>query len=299
MRLIYYNTCPLCGSSNIHQALTAKDHTVSGEEFDIWHCGHCTGRFTQNVPSSGRIGRYYQSQEYISHSETRKGLINRLYHSVRKITLRSKQNWVKASTGLKQGSLLDIGSGTGAFIHYMQQNGWNATGLEPDEQARRNAKKLYNMDAQPVEQLFSLPSGSFDAITMWHVMEHVHEAHAYLQHMSTLLKPDGVLLIAVPNYTSLDADHYGAYWAAYDVPRHLYHFSPLAMQQLLQQHHFRVAKKHPMVFDAFYVSLLSEKYKTGRSRLLTGFWNGFRSYRKGLKNVDLCSSIVYECRRAT
>lgn len=299
MRLIYYNSCPLCGSSNIHQVLTAKDHTVSGEEFEIWHCGHCTGRFTQNVPSSGRIGRYYQSQEYISHSETRKGLINRLYHSVRKITLRSKQNWVRAATGLKQGALLDIGSGTGAFLHYVQQNGWKGTGLEPDEQARKNAKTLYNIDSQPVEQLFSLPSGSFDAITMWHVLEHVHEAHAYLQHLGTLLKPGGVLLIAVPNFTSRDAGHYGAYWAAYDVPRHLYHFSPNAMQQLLQQHHFRIAKKHPMVFDAFYVSLLSEKCKTGHARLLPGFWNGFRSYRKGLKNVDMCSSIVYECRLVT
>jgi len=117
MRLIYYNSCPLCGSPNIRKVLTAKDHTVSGEQFEIWHCGHCTGRFTQNVPSSSRIGRYYQSQEYISHTETKKGLINRLYHSVRKITMRSKQNWVRAATGLKTGALLDIGSGTGAFLH--------------------------------------------------------------------------------------------------------------------------------------------------------------------------------------
>ncbi len=297
MRLIYYNSCPLCGSSNIREVLTAQDYTVSGEKFDIWHCGHCAGRFTQNVPSSGRIGRYYQSQEYISHSETRKGLINRLYHSVRKITLRSKHNWVKAATGLKNGNLLDIGSGTGAFLHYMQQNGWKATGLEPDEQARGNALSLYKVEAQPVEQLFSLPAGSYDAITMWHVLEHVHEVHAYLQQIYTLLKPGGALLIAVPNYTSPDAEHYGPYWAAYDVPRHLYHFSPTAMEQLLAQHHLSIVKKHPMVFDAFYVSLLSEKYKTGRNRMLMGAINGFRSYRKGLKDTDRCSSIVYEIKK--
>lgn len=210
--------------------------------------------------------------------------------------MRSKQNWVRAATGLKTGALLDIGSGTGAFLHYMKQNGWQATGLEPDEQARDNAKKIYNVDAQPVEQLFSLPSASFDAITMWHVLEHVHEVHAYLQQIRTLLKPGGSLLIAVPNYTSPDADHYGPFWAAYDVPRHLYHFSPASMEQLLQQHQLKIIKKHPMVFDAFYVSLLSEKYKTGRSRMIAGAWSGFRSYRKALKETDRCSSIVYECR---
>ncbi|QJB32790.1 class I SAM-dependent methyltransferase [Chitinophaga oryzae] len=296
MNLIYYNGCPLCGSSQTHEALTAKDYTVSKETFSIFHCGGCGGRFTQNVPDSQHIGRYYQSQEYISHSETKQGLINRLYHSVRKITLRSKQNWVRSAAGMKQGNLLDIGCGTGAFLHYMQTGGWTVTGLEPDENARHNAKTLYNIDPLPIDRLFQLPAGQYDAITMWHVLEHVHELHAYLDRIRELLKPGGTLLIAVPNYTSSDADHYGAYWAAYDVPRHLYHFSPASMERLLRQHNIRLIKKHPMVFDGFYVSLLSEKYKTGKSRLFAGFFHGFRSYRKGLKNVDQCSSIVYECK---
>ncbi|WP_143307312.1 class I SAM-dependent methyltransferase [Chitinophaga vietnamensis] len=294
--MIYHHTCPLCGSSLIREALKAKDYTVSKETFGIWHCGGCSGRFTQNVPDGDNIGRYYQSQEYISHSETRKGLINRLYHSVRKITLRSKQNWVRSATGLKQGALLDIGCGTGAFLHYMQASGWNITGLEPDETARRNAKELYKIEPLPIDQLFALPAHQYDAITMWHVLEHVHELHHYLERIRTLLKPGGSLLIAVPNYTSYDAEHYAAYWAAYDVPRHLYHFSPSSMELLLSQHQFKLIKKHPMVFDGFYVSLLSEKHKTGKSRLVAGFLNGFRSYRKGLKEVDRCSSIVYECK---
>ncbi|NML40959.1 class I SAM-dependent methyltransferase [Chitinophaga sp. G-6-1-13] len=296
MNLIYHHSCPLCGSSQIHEALTAKDYTVSKETFSIFHCGGCGGRFTQNVPDSQHIGRYYQSQEYISHSETKQGLINRLYHSVRKITLRSKQNWVRSAAGMKQGNLLDIGCGTGAFLHYMQVGGWTVTGLEPDENARHNAKTLYNIDPLPIDQLFKLPAQQYDAITMWHVLEHVHELHAYLDRIRHLLKPGGALLIAVPNYTSSDADHYGKYWAAYDVPRHLYHFSPASMEQLLQQHQIKLIKKHPMVFDGFYVSLLSEKYKTGKSRLFAGFFHGFRSYRKGLKTVDQCSSIVYECK---
>lgn len=296
MSFIYHSTCPVCGASTSHKVLTAKDYTVSKETFDIIHCGHCTVRYTQNVPNSANIGRYYQSQEYISHSETRQGLINRLYHSVRKITLRSKQNWVKAATGLKQGSILDIGCGTGAFLHYMQQGGWQITGLEPDATARENARSLYNIEPRPSEDLFNLEPGTFDAITMWHVLEHVHTLHDYIRHIRTLLKPEGALIIAVPNYTSPDAEHYGEHWAAYDVPRHLYHFSPSAMETLLKQHKIRVVKKHPMVFDGFYVSLLSEKYKTGGNGLFKGFLNGFISWRKGLQNVDRCSSVVYECK---
>lgn len=296
MSLIYYNNCPLCGSGKIHTSLKAQDFTVSKETFEIWHCDACTGRFTQNIPTSGQIGRYYAAEEYISHTETKQGLINRLYHSVRKITMRSKQNWVKSAAGLKQGKLLDIGSGTGAFLHYMQQIGWQVTGLEPDAGARAKAKEIYQVEALPVENLFSLETGQYDVITMWHVLEHVHEIHAYLQHLPMLLKPGGALLIAVPNYTSLDAMHYGPFWAAYDVPRHLYHFSPLAMETVLKPYGISIVKKHPMVFDAFYVSLLSEKYKTGRGGLVGGFFNGLRSYRKGLKHVDRCSSIVYECK---
>ncbi|ACU63667.1 class I SAM-dependent methyltransferase [Chitinophaga pinensis] len=296
MSSIYYKACPICGSGNIHKVLAAKDHTVSGETFDIFHCGHCSGRFTQHVPGSAEIGRYYQSQEYISHSETKKGLINRLYHSVRKITMRSKQNWVKAATGLKQGSLLDIGCGTGAFLHYMKQLNWDITGLEPDDTARSNAKTLYGIEPLPSSELFHLPAQQYDAITMWHVLEHVHSLHDYLRQIRTLLKPEGALIIAVPNYTSPDAEHYKELWAAYDVPRHLYHFSPSSMEELLKQHKIRIVRKHPMVFDGFYVSLLSEKYKTGGNGLIKGFWNGFRSYRKGLKNVDRCSSVVYECK---
>lgn len=296
MHSVYYNTCPICGSPDIKPALRAKDYTVSGEIFEIWHCGQCTGRFTQNVPAAAAIGPYYQSQEYISHSETKEGLINRLYHNVRKITMRSKLNWVRGAAAVKQGEILDIGCGTGAFLHHMQLQGWQVTGLEPDEHARHNAKTLYNITPAPITELFSLPAAQYDAITMWHVLEHVHDLHAYLAHIPSLLKPGGALLIAVPNYTSSDASFYKEHWAAYDVPRHLYHFSPASMEILLEQHGIAIERKHPMVFDAFYVSLLSEKYKTGKNRFIAGGWHGFRSYRKGLKQVDRCSSIVYECK---
>ncbi len=294
MSSIHYTQCPVCGSEKIGQVLTAKDYTVSKETFAIWECAACTGRFTQNVPSLNEIGRYYRSEEYISHSETREGLINRMYHSIRKITMRSKQNWVKTAAGVKQGKLLDIGSGTGAFLHHMKQLGWDVTGLEPDAGARENARNLYKIETQSVEDLFSLAPAQYDCITMWHVLEHVHDLHGYLQQIRTLLKPGGALLIAVPNYTSTDARIYGAEWAAYDVPRHLYHFSPRSMDILLQRHELKIVQKHPMVFDAFYVSLLSEKNSKGGSGLAAGGWNGLRSYWKAWRHVDKCSSIVYE-----
>ncbi|MGX5819884.1 class I SAM-dependent methyltransferase [Chitinophaga lutea] len=298
MSRIQYHHCPLCGSADISRQLTATDYTVSKETFDIWECGACTGRFTQDIPALHDIGRYYQSAEYISHTETREGLVNRMYHSVRKITMRSKENWVKTASGVKTGKLLDIGSGTGAFIAHMKKLGWDVTGLEPDAGARKNALDLHKIETRSIEDLFQLEPAQFDCITMWHVLEHVHDLHGYLDRIHQLLKPGGALLIAVPNYTSTDARIYGRFWAAYDVPRHLYHFSPRSMDLLTHRHGFRIAARHPMVFDAFYVSLLSEKYRSGKDSLVKGGLNGFRSYWKAWRHVEKCSSIVYECKIA-
>lgn len=284
--------CPLCFSANIHYVLSAQDHTVSGEVFEVWECGECTARFTQNAPDAAGIGRYYQSDNYISHSNTDKGLVNKLYHQVRKITLGQKRSLVQQVTGLSTGSLLDIGAGTGFFAQAMRAAGWKVTALEPDETARRKAGDL-NIVLQDAKDLFELPAASFDAITMWHVLEHVHAAHDYLQQTAKLLKQDGRLIIAVPNYISADARSYGSYWAAYDVPRHLYHFSPGAMRTLLKRHGFTLQSMHPQWFDSFYVSLLSEQYKTGKSRMLHGGWNGLRSNMKALTSPNKCSSVIY------
>ena len=93
--LISYKQCPCCGSVSVYAALSAKDHTVSGEVFEIWHCDDCTARFTQNVPVAEAIGPYYQSASYVSHSDTAKGLVNRLYHLVRNYTLQGKENYCR------------------------------------------------------------------------------------------------------------------------------------------------------------------------------------------------------------
>lgn len=285
--------CPVCGSPQIAPVLNAKDYTVSGEIFSIWHCSNCTHRFTQEVPGEETIGKYYQSTDYISHSDTKKGIINALYHRVRKITLKGKLNLVKQVTGKSTGTILDIGCGTGAFIDTMQTAGWTVRGLEPDANARTKAKELYGLDAEPIENFNHLPAQQFDAITLWHVLEHVHELHYYIQQLKIYLKPGGKLLIAVPNYTSHDAVHYKEYWAAYDVPRHLYHFSPQSMENLLQQHSLQLTAIKPMWFDSFYVAMLSEKYKNGKGNLLNAFITGCISNLKAMGEKKRCSSLIY------
>jgi 2-polyprenyl-3-methyl-5-hydroxy-6-metoxy-1,4-benzoquinol methylase len=291
--MITYERCPVCDAAGIQKFLTATDHTVSNEQFEVWQCANCSLRFTQGVPDQDNIGKYYQSEDYISHTETSKGIVNRLYLLVRQFTLRSKENFIKEHTGLKNGNLLDVGAGTGAFVHRMQTAGWQVTGLEPDDKAIQRASSQYGLSLLPVSSLFHLRPASFDAITLWHVLEHVHDLHGYMAQLKNLLNPSGKLFIAVPNYTSDDAEFYRAHWAAYDVPRHLYHFSPAAMNVLVEKHGLRVKKMQPMWFDSFYVSMLSEKYKTGKPGVLKGFIRGLRSNSKALSNRRRASSLIY------
>ncbi|KAA9038773.1 class I SAM-dependent methyltransferase [Ginsengibacter hankyongi] len=291
--MILYDACPCCGQKNIASVLSAEDFTVSHEGFEIWECSDCTARFTQNVPDINGIGPYYQSENYISHSDTKEGIINKLYHLVRNRTLIQKRNTIKKFTGTSKGSILDVGCGTGAFLHTMQQAGWEITGFEPDETARQKAKELYQLNLESPEKLFSLPAKSFDAITLWHVLEHVHDLHNYIKRLKELLKPGGKLFIAVPNYTSYDAKVYKQCWAAYDVPRHLYHFSPASMHKLLSIHEMHMVETKPMWFDSFYVSMLSEKYMTGKSNILNAFVIGAISNFKAIFNKEKCSSVIY------
>lgn len=291
--MIHYSHCPVCSSEKITARLSAEDYTVSHQQFSIWYCADCSVRFTQDVPAQDAIGPYYQSENYISHSDTKKGLVNNLYHQVRKRTLRAKRKLLVAETGKAKGSVLDIGSGTGAFLHTMQNAGWQITGLEPDETARKKAAELYRLQPMPPGKLFELHEASFTAITMWHVLEHVHELHAYIKQLANLIAPGGKIFIAVPNYTSKDAALYKECWAAYDVPRHLYHFSPASVRKLLAQYNLHVKNVKPMWFDSFYVSMLSEQYKNGKGNILKAFWNGFISNLNAFANKERCSSVIY------
>ena len=291
--MIHYKGCPFCQSVSIEKKLQAKDYTVSGEVFSIWQCNDCSGAFTQDVPDNEAIGAYYAAESYISHSNTQKGFINQLYHLVRSITLNSKKSLVKQLTAMDKGNIADIGCGTGAFLHTMKQAGWQITGLEPDATARKNANNLFGIDPLASHEIFTLPEASYDAVTMWHVLEHVHQLHEYIDQIKKILKPGGKLFVAVPNYTSNDAGHYQQYWAAFDVPRHLYHFSPASMKLLMKQHGMEVMATKGMWFDSFYVSMLSEKYRNGTGNIAVAFFTGLSSNVKAIFNKEKCSSVIY------
>jgi SAM-dependent methyltransferase len=291
--LIHYDTCPSCGSSKLEPTLTATDHTVSHKEFQIITCGECQLRFTQDAPGSASIGHYYRSDDYISHTDTSKGLVNRLYHLARKQTLSTKCRLIQAASRLEKGSLLDLGAGTGAFAAFMKGEGWEVTGLEPDGTAREKALSQNGIQLLPAEQLYELEGNTFDAITLWHVLEHVHTLHPYLEQLKKLIRPDGRIFIAVPNYTSYDARTYGSNWAAYDVPRHLYHFSPDAMEDLLVLHGLKLQATQPMWYDSFYISMLSEKYRNGSGNLVRAVFNGAVSNLRAFVDKSKCSSLIY------
>ncbi len=290
---IHYTHCPVCESAAIKNVLQVKDYTVSGELFIIAECQSCSVRFTQDVPHENSIGPYYKSEDYISHTNTAKGVINKLYYCIRKKTIAGKRKLIEKNTGMKTGTILDAGSGIGSFVNEMKQYGWEATGLEPDADARKVAKDKYDLELTDISHFYQLPAGHFEVITLWHVLEHVHDLSGYIQQLKALLTDKGKLFIAVPNYTATDAKVYSQYWAAYDVPRHLYHFSPRSMQVLMERNGLKVLKHMPMWYDSFYISLLSSKYKSGKTNWPVAVWNGFRSNINASVDTTKCSSLIY------
>ncbi len=293
-----FSPCPICNKEDISFLLHTKDYSLTKEDFQVIQCANCTLQYTDPVPSKAFIAPYYNFPSYISHTDTKEGLVNKLYHKVRNHTLTQKTNWVQYLFTGHKGHLLEVGAGTGAFAHSMAKKGWKVTALEPDEASRQRALENYGITLLPIEDLFHLTEATFEVITLWHVLEHVHDLHDYIKAFHRLLKPNGRLIIAVPNYTSYDAQFYKKYWAAYDVPRHLYHFSPGAMNYLTKKFKMSIVQKLPMWFDSFYVSLLSEKYKkSGIFGMLRAFMIGCISNLTALRNNDRGSSIIYEIKK--
>ncbi len=293
-----FSPCPICNKEDISTLLHTKDYSLTGEDFQIIQCANCTLEYTDPAPSKEAIAPYYNFPSYISHTDTKEGLVNQIYHKVRNHTLTQKTNWVQSLFTGHKGQLLEVGAGTGAFADSMSKKGWKVTALEPDASSRQKALDNYNLNILPIEELFHLEPAKYEVITLWHVLEHVHDLNAYMKIFHSLLKPNGRLIIAVPNYTSYDAGYYKKYWAAYDVPRHLYHFSPLSMHYLAKKHKMSIMQKLPMWFDSFYVSLLSEKYKqSGMIGMIRAFFIGCISNLTALSNVDRGSSMIYEIKK--
>lgn len=285
--------CPVCDGKAFSPFLTCTDYFVSGEKFQIKQCNSCGFKITGNIEDEDNIGSYYQSENYISHSNTSKGLVNLVYHAVRKYMLGRKRRLVEKATSLKTGQILDVGTGTGFFLNEMKVNGWQVTGTEKSSDARDFAKKEFNLENLPSEKLFTLKDKSFDTITLWHVLEHIHLLNENMETFARLLKNDGKLIIAVPNHDSTDAKHYKEFWAAYDVPRHIWHFAPKQMKLLGEKHGFKMSLLHTMPFDSFYVAMLSEKYKKSKLALFKGIFYGKISWLNSIFNPAKCSSVIY------
>ena len=284
--------CPVCGKSVFRNKLVVEDKSVSKESFAIQQCEACSFQFTNPRPDAAHIGRYYESDDYVSHNSAAAGVINQAYRLARFFTVRRKVALLDRLVP-RRGWLFDYGCGTGHFLAAAKSDGWQVAGWEPNARAREEATERAG---QPIgtEELSSFASGSFDAITLWHVLEHVHELNETLRQLISLLKPDGVLVIAVPNVDSLDAQHYRQDWAAYDVPRHLYHFSPKTMTQLLKKHKLTILEMLPLSLDAYYVSMLSEKHRAERGGgMLSVLKAGYKSNQYAEQHEGQYSSLIY------
>lgn len=267
--------------------IKVQDHSVSKENFELLLDPELELLKTHPQPALENLGSYYESEDYISHTDSKRSLFEKIYHIVKTYSLKKKVGLI-SSYHSQKGSLLDIGAGTGDFLVTAKASGWQATGIEPN----KNAKNLaISKGISFVNSIESIENQQFDVITMWHVLEHVPDVEHQIKQLKRLLKPEGTLIIAVPNYKSFDAQHYGKFWAAYDVPRHLWHFSKISIQKLVSRENLKLAKILPMVFDSFYVSLLSEKYKTGKMNFIKAFWIGLRSNLNAYSTKEYSSHI--------
>ncbi len=279
--------CPVCKSVRFKHYLITKDHFLSKESFNISKCQECSLLFTNPRPSSENIGSYYDSEEYLSHN-SRSGLLASIYKIIRRRNIQHKYNIIKSR--VPKGKLLDVGAGTGSFLNFMQTKGWKVYGTEPNESARKQAVSSGINVVEDIGKL-NIPK-KMDAITMWHSLEHVHNFDETVQYLASHLKKKGRLFIAVPNHESLDASIYKEYWAAWDVPRHLYHFNEKSIATLANLNGLKLKEKLPMKFDAYYISLMSEQYKTGHKNIYKMILNGWKSNSYG-KKTGHYSSMIY------
>jgi len=283
----------VCSGNDFEKELVCQDYLVTKEMFAVDKCKKCGFAFTQDFPDENEIGKYYDAPEYISHSDTRKGFVSSLYHVARKISLKSKRSLIQKYTQDKSGTLLDIGCGTGYFLHSMCEKKWVVTGIEKSEATRAYAHKKFGLNIQRSDYLEQIPAKTKYVITMWHVLEHIEKLNATMEILHRILKDDGVLFIALPNKDSFDAKNYKEWWAAYDVPRHLWHFSPEDFCLFAGKHHFSVKKMKKMNFDPFYISMLSEKNKGTFAASIVGIIKGFYFFVRTMGNVKRSSSIIY------
>jgi 2-polyprenyl-3-methyl-5-hydroxy-6-metoxy-1,4-benzoquinol methylase len=283
--------CPVCGNEKYTVFLNCTDYFLTKEKFTIVKCEECEFTFINPRPEIAQFAGYYESTEYISHSGTDKGIVNSVYKKVRNYTHKKKVKLV--SKYAKGNKILDIGCGSGELLSLFKEHDWETLGIEPNQSAREFAIKQHGIIVEEESGISKIVTGSMDVISMWHVLEHVSGLNERLREVNRILKDDGVVFIAVPNRIAYDALYYKEFWAAYDVPRHLYHFTPDSMERLLRKHHFALISCIPMKFDSYYVSMLSEKYKSGAGNIIKALYIGLRSNLKAGNKKKNYSSMIY------
>jgi len=281
--------CYLCGDQLLDQYKTITDHFGSKESFPLIRCKKCETVYTNPRPDQNSILTYYKSNGYISHGDKVTPIFDKLYRTAQSINFKSKKRILEKYTLNRQH--LDYGCGNGAFLNFLRKNQWGVDGIEPDVDARNNALDRYSLSLKSNYKELS-EDKLYSSISLFHVLEHVHSLEETLQALITRLDKNGVLVLALPNYKSHDAQHYGDFWAGYDVPRHLYHFSQKSIHQLAKTFGLNIVATHPMIFDSYYVSLLSEQYRTGRKKYASAILRGYQSNRKA-KSSGEYSSLIY------
>jgi 2-polyprenyl-3-methyl-5-hydroxy-6-metoxy-1,4-benzoquinol methylase len=284
-------TCPLCKNSVFTEFLRSADYFLTKEKFTIVQCQGCGLKFVNPRPDEAEISRYYESSDYISHDSKTHNIRNFMYSMVRNYSLRGKLRLIEKYTHGRK--ILDIGCGTGEFLACCKKAGWEVKGIEPNRKPREFAIREHKVEVLDEIELASLTKPAFDVITLWHVLEHVHPLAERMIKIRQILYESGTVIIAVPNCNSWDANRYKNFWAAYDLPRHIYHFSQSTIKQLANNSGFEIEKIIPMKMDAFYISLLSEKYSKGYSNYFSALKNGILSNNFARKNKMEYSSLIF------
>jgi ubiquinone/menaquinone biosynthesis C-methylase UbiE len=285
-------SCLVCGHHELTQELTCKDFVATGESFDLYRCNHCSFLFTNPRPGMNEIGPYYQSDRYVSHAGDKQNFsfMYKVYDVVRDYSIHQKLKLIKSYH--PSGTMMDLGCGLGYFLDgVVKDNTFKVSGVDISNEAIEYVRNKFGYTVHHETGLDQMPAHSFDVITQWHVLEHVHLLNERMQQLKRLLTPGGTMFIAVPNSNSWDAKHYGEFWDGYDVPRHLYHFNQKSFNLLMEKHGFKVVATKPMIFDAPYISMRSEVHKGKNLAFVRGALSGAVSTINALGKKDYSSLL--------
>lgn len=283
----------MCLSEKTGRYLRLKDNFLSNEEFDVFRCIDCGFIFTQDHPDEENISDYYKSEDYLSHNDNVKSLSAFLYRIARELMLKRKLRIIRKTSGLSTGVLLDIGSGSGHFAAFLKKHGWRVSGIEINKTVRERSSTEYDFPVFAPDQLSSLQSESFDCVTLWHSLEHFQDPFKYTNEIKRLLKPGGICILALPNSSSCDAEYYREFWGAWDVPRHLWHFRPETVRLFSEKSAFAVSGILRLPFDVYYVSTLSEKYRSAGLPMVSGLIKALWFSLLSVFRINNSSSLIY------